>query len=55
MNTNLFGVIAIMALSVGLAIPLGRYIAKVYRGEPVWTDFMRPLERLLHRVGGVNP
>lgn len=55
MNTNLFGVIAILALSVGLAIPLGRYIAKVYRGEPVWTDFMSPLERLLHRMGGIDP
>lgn len=55
MDTNLFGVIAILALSVGLAIPLGRYMAKVYRGEPVWTDFMSPLERLLHRIGGVNP
>lgn len=55
MNTNLFGVIAILATSVGLAIPLGRYLAKVYQGESVWTDFMGPLERLLHRMGGINP
>ena len=55
MNTNLIGVIAILALSVSLAIPLGRYMAKVYRGDKVWTDFMGPLERLIYRLGGVNP
>lgn len=55
MNTNLIGVIAILVLSVSLAIPLGRYMAKVYRGDKVWTDFMSPLERLIYRLGGVNP
>jgi K+-transporting ATPase ATPase A chain len=55
MNTNLIGVIAILVLSVSLAIPLGRYMAKVYRGDKVWTDFMGPLERLIYRLGGVNP
>lgn len=55
MNTNLIGVIAILALSISLAIPLGRYMAKVYRGDQVWTDFMGPFERLVYRLGGVNP
>ncbi len=55
MNTNLIGVIAILVLSVSLAIPLGRYMAKVYRGDKVWTDFIGPLERLIYRLGGVNP
>ena len=47
MNTNLLGVLATLALSVGLAIPLGRYLAKVYQGERVCTDFLQPLERLI--------
>lgn len=38
-----------------MAIPLGRYIAKVYKGERVWTDFLSPFERLLYRLGGINP
>jgi K+-transporting ATPase ATPase A chain len=55
MNTNLIGVIAILAFSISLAIPLGRYMAKVYRGDQVWTDFMGSFERLIYRLGGVNP
>lgn len=55
MNTNLIGVILTLALSVGLAIPLGAYLAKVYRGEKIWTDFLSPFERLLYRLGGINP
>lgn len=55
MNTNLLGVFVILVLSVGLAIPLGRYLAKVYQGERVWSDFLQPLERLIYRLGGVNP
>lgn len=54
MNTNLLGVLATLALCVGLAIPLGRYLAKVYQGERVWTDFLQPLERLIYRLGGVS-
>jgi len=45
-----------LALLVGLASPLGLYMAKVYRGEK---HFLSPmlgwLERALYRVSGVNP
>ena len=34
MNTEILGVVAQVALMVILAYPLGRYIAKVYKGEP---------------------
>ncbi|MDA8333892.1 MAG: potassium-transporting ATPase subunit KdpA [Peptococcaceae bacterium] len=38
-----------------LAIPFGRFMAKVYTGEPTWLDFLlRPLERLTYRVAGVE-
>lgn len=38
-----------------LCYPLGRYIAKVYRGERTWLDFMTPLERGIYKVCGINP
>lgn len=38
MNTEILGVVAQVALMVILAYPLGRYIAKVYKGEKTWSD-----------------
>ena len=38
-----------------MAIPLGRYIARVYRGEKHWSDFLLPVERLIYRLAGVDP
>ena len=38
-----------------LAFPLGKYIAKVYAGEKTWLDFMKPLERFIYRISGINP
>ncbi|GAB4020786.1 potassium-transporting ATPase subunit KdpA [Spirosoma koreense] len=48
------GVIATYVLTVLLAIPLGKYIARVFKGEPNAFDFMKPLERLIYRLGGVS-
>ncbi|HEX6431310.1 MAG TPA: potassium-transporting ATPase subunit KdpA [Niastella sp.] len=55
MTTELFGVIITFLLSVILAFPLGKYIAKVFKGERTITDFMNPLERLIFRVSGIDP
>jgi potassium-transporting ATPase potassium-binding subunit len=55
MNTELFGVIFTFLLSVILAFPLGKYIAKVFKGERTITDFMNPLERLIFRISGIDP
>ncbi|OQP62184.1 potassium-transporting ATPase subunit KdpA [Niastella populi] len=55
MNTELFGVIITFLLTVLLAMPLGKYITKVFKGEPAVTDFMHPLERLIFRVSGIDP
>lgn len=51
-------------LTVLLAIPLGKYLANVFKGEPNRNDgdaasrpsfdFMKPLERLIYRVAGVD-
>jgi K+-transporting ATPase ATPase A chain len=55
MNTELFGVVIMFFLTVVLAFPLGKYIAKVFKGERTITDFMNPLERLIFRISGINP
>lgn len=55
MNTELIGVIITFLLTVILAIPFGKYIAKVFKGERTITDFMNPLERLIFRISGINP
>ena len=44
MNTELLGSIAQIVLMVVLAYPLGKYIAKVYKGEKTWLDFIAPVE-----------
>lgn len=55
MDTELLGVVAQVALMVLLSYPLGKYIAKVYKGEKIWSDFMRPVERLIYKVSGIDP
>lgn len=55
MKTEIFGVIAQIILMVVLSYPLGKYIAKVYKGSKVWSDFMRPVENLIFRFSGINP
>lgn len=55
MNTELVGVAAQIVLMVGLSYPLGKYIAIVYKGEKTWLDFLRPVERMIFRLSGINP
>jgi len=55
MNTEFIGIIVTYGITLLLAFPLGKYIAKVFSGEKTWTDFISPLERLIFRLSGVNP
>ena len=55
MNTEILGIALQILLMVGLSYPLGKYIAKVYKGEKTGSDFMKPVERLIFKVGGINP
>jgi len=55
MNTELLGVIAQIVLMVVLAYPIGKYISKVFKGEKVWSDFMTPIEKIMYKLGGVDP
>ncbi|KGO86144.1 potassium ABC transporter ATPase [Flavobacterium rivuli WB 3.3-2 = DSM 21788] len=56
MNTEILGIIIVFVLTVALAIPLGKYIARVYRGEKTITDVIfNPIEKILFRFCGINP
>jgi len=54
MNTELLGVIFTYLLTLAIAIPLGRYIARVFKGEKTWLDFMAPVERFIFRFSGID-
>jgi K+-transporting ATPase ATPase A chain len=55
MKTEYIGIIFMYAATIALAIPLGKYIAKVFKGEKTWLDFMAPLERLIYKFSGIDP
>jgi K+-transporting ATPase ATPase A chain len=56
MNTEILGVILMYGLVVALAIPLGRYIGKVFNYEKTWLDrFFNPLDTLIFKLSGINP
>ncbi len=55
MNTEILGIITMFAFTLILAIPLGKYIAKVYAGEKTMLDpVFSPLERLFYKASGIN-
>lgn len=55
MNTEIIGIIAMFALTLILAIPLGRYIAKVYLGQKTFLDpVFAPIENLFYKVSGID-
>lgn len=55
MNTELLGIIASYVLTLIIAIPLGKYLAKVFAGEKTWTDFLKPIETIIYKLSGINP
>ena len=55
MNTELTGIIVSFLLTVLLAYPMGKYIAKVYGGEKTLFDFLKPVENFIYRISGINP
>jgi K+-transporting ATPase ATPase A chain len=55
MNTEYIGIIFMYLATVLLAIPLGKYIAKVFKGEKIWLNLMAPLERLIFKLSGIDP
>ncbi|MFN8355831.1 MAG: potassium-transporting ATPase subunit KdpA [Spirosomataceae bacterium] len=55
MISELLGVVLIFLLTIVLAIPLGRYIAKVYSQTPTLLDpVFGPIERAFFRLSGIQ-
>ncbi len=43
-------------ITIVLAIPLGRYMGKVFNGERTWLDpVLNPLDKIFFKLGGVRP
>jgi K+-transporting ATPase ATPase A chain len=55
MNTEYLGISVTFIITLLIAIPLGKYLAKMFAGEKVWTDFMKPLEKGIYKLSGINP
>lgn len=55
MNTEILGVIVQVVLMVAISYPLGKYIAKVFKGEKTRMDFMKPIERWIFKLSGIHP
>lgn len=42
--------------TIALAIPLGKYMAKVYRNEPTFlSKIFNPIDRFIFKISGINP
>ena len=56
MNTGILGIIFMYATVVLLAIPLGRYIGKIFVNEKTWLDkIFNPVDKLFYKLSGINP
>ena len=56
MTTEILGILFMYLLTVALAIPLGRYIGKVYEGEKTWLDrVLNPVDKVFYKLGGIDP
>ena len=56
MNSEILGVLLMYLLVVLLAIPLGRYIGKIFNYEPTWLDrLFNPIDNLFFKLSGINP
>jgi K+-transporting ATPase ATPase A chain len=55
MNTEIFGVVVMFFAMIFLAIPLGKYIGKIYEGEHTWLDpIFNPLDKMFFKLGGIK-
>lgn len=55
MNTELLGVVSIFILTIILAIPVGKYIAKVFTGDKTFLDrIFNPIEKLIFKISGID-
>jgi K+-transporting ATPase ATPase A chain len=55
MNTEILGIVFPFVLTIALAIPFGRYIAKVYSADKTFLDpIFDPIDRAFYRISGID-
>jgi K+-transporting ATPase ATPase A chain len=55
MNIEILGVILMYGIVILTAIPLGRYIGKVFNHETTWLDkIFNPLDKLFFKLSGID-
>ena len=56
MNTEIIGILSMFLATVLLAIPLGKYIAKIYAGDKTFLDpVLGPLEKIFFKISDIDP
>ncbi|WP_144281734.1 potassium-transporting ATPase subunit KdpA [Chryseobacterium echinoideorum] len=56
MNTEILGIILMFAITISLAIPLGKYIGKIFTNEKTWLDkILNPVDKLFYKLSGIDP
>lgn len=56
MNTEILGIVVMFFMTVVLAVPLGKYIAKIYAGEQTFLDpIFNPIEHFFFKISGIDP
>lgn len=54
MDIDIIVIILTFVLTVLIAIPLGKYISGVFKGENTLLDFLSPMEKWIFRISGIN-
>jgi potassium-transporting ATPase potassium-binding subunit len=55
MNTEITGIVLMYVIVVLLAIPLGKYIVKVFNDEKTWLDkIVNPVDKIFYKLSGIN-
>ncbi|MBN8825132.1 potassium-transporting ATPase subunit KdpA [uncultured Spirosoma sp.] len=55
MYYQLLGLTLLFVFAAGLAVLMGRYMSRVFRGQPTALDVLTPVERCIYRAGGIDP
>jgi len=54
MNTEITGIVLMYVIVVLLAIPLGKYIGKVFNSEKTWLDkIFNPVDKVFYKLSGI--
>ena len=55
MDKEILGIILMFALAVGIALPLGRYISKIFGNEKTLLDkVLNPVDQLFYKISGID-